>query len=95
MKCHCSILADFKNGHKNVKTFLKEEQISLFCVIALIKVNMLKNDEKGSKSEISVRIVFGVKNCCTYMPIQLLFLIVFVFFDSMEICWGKYLPFKA
>ena len=25
-KCHCSLLADFKNGDKNVKTFLKGEQ---------------------------------------------------------------------
>ena len=29
MKCHCSLLADFKNGDKNVKTFLKGEQILL------------------------------------------------------------------
>ena len=26
---HCSLLADFKNGDKNVKTFLKGEQILL------------------------------------------------------------------
>ena len=29
MKCHCSLLADFKNEDKNVKTFLKGEQILL------------------------------------------------------------------
>ena len=29
MKCHCSLLAVFKNGDKNVKTFLKGEQILL------------------------------------------------------------------
>ena len=29
MKCHCSLLADFENGDKNVKTFLKGEQILL------------------------------------------------------------------
>ena len=29
MKCHCSLLADFKNGDKSVKTFLKGEQILL------------------------------------------------------------------
>ena len=29
MKCHCSLLAVFKNGDKNVKTFLKSEQILL------------------------------------------------------------------
>ena len=29
MKCHCSLLADFKNDDKNVKTFLKDEQILL------------------------------------------------------------------
>ena len=27
VKCHCSLLANFKNGNKNVKTFLKGEQI--------------------------------------------------------------------
>ena len=26
-KCYCSLLADFKNGYKNVKTFLKGEQV--------------------------------------------------------------------
>ena len=29
MKCHCSLLADFRNDDKNVKTFLKDEQILL------------------------------------------------------------------
>ena len=29
MKRHCSLLVDFKNGYKNVKTFLKGEQIQL------------------------------------------------------------------
>ena len=29
MECHCSLLADFENGDKNVKTFLKGEQILL------------------------------------------------------------------
>ena len=29
MKCHCSLLTYFKNGNKNVKTFLKGEQILL------------------------------------------------------------------
>ena len=29
VKCHCSLLTDFKNGNKNVKTFLKGEQILL------------------------------------------------------------------
>ena len=29
MKCHCSLLADFKNEEKNIKTFLKGEQILL------------------------------------------------------------------
>ena len=29
MKCHYSLLADFKNGYKNVKTFLKGEQVQL------------------------------------------------------------------
>ena len=29
MKCHCSLLAGFKNGDKNVKTLLKGEQILL------------------------------------------------------------------
>ena len=29
MKCRCSLLADFKIGDKNVKTFLKHEQILL------------------------------------------------------------------
>ena len=27
MKCHCSLLANFKNGYQNVKTFLKGDQI--------------------------------------------------------------------
>ena len=29
MKCHCSLLGDSKNGEKNVKIFLKGEQILL------------------------------------------------------------------
>ena len=29
VKCHCSLLADFKKGDKNVKTFSKGEQIVL------------------------------------------------------------------
>ena len=29
VKCHCSLLADFKKGDKNVKTFSKGEQILL------------------------------------------------------------------
>ena len=29
MKCHCFLLADFKNEDKNVKKFLKGEQILL------------------------------------------------------------------
>ena len=29
MKCHCSLLADFRKGDKSVKTLLKGEQILL------------------------------------------------------------------
>ena len=29
MKSHCSLLADFKHGDKNAKTFLKGEEILL------------------------------------------------------------------
>ena len=29
MKCHCSLLVDFKYGDKNAKTFLKGEEILL------------------------------------------------------------------
>ena len=29
VKCYCSLLADFRNGNKNVKTFLKGEEILL------------------------------------------------------------------
>ena len=29
VKCQCSLLADFTNGDKNVKTFLKGEEILL------------------------------------------------------------------
>ena len=40
VKCHCSLSADFKNGDKNVKTFLKGEQILLISGKFDRKINL-------------------------------------------------------
>ena len=40
---HCSLLADFKNGNKNVKTFLKGEQILLLKILMEDRKNSYSN----------------------------------------------------
>ena len=53
MKCHCSLLADYKNEDKNVKIFLKGEQILLLLRTFYRKVGRKRIISYSNKMQIN------------------------------------------